>query len=44
LQDIAIAYAITESSWSNLPVKIEDVISGKVDGYQKELNDKYGLD
>jgi predicted dehydrogenase len=43
LQDIIIAYAITESSYSKLPVKIEDIISGKFDGYQKELNEKYGL-
>jgi len=44
LQDIAISYAITESSLSKCPVKIEDMISGKVDGYQKEINEKYGID
>jgi len=44
LQDIIISYAITESSWFNCPVKIEDIISGKFEGYQKEINEKYGLD
>ena len=44
LQDIVIAYAITESSLSGQPVKIADIISGKIEGYQKELNEKYGLD
>ena len=43
LRDIAVSYAITESSWFNQPVKTEDVISGKIEGYQKELNEKYGL-
>lgn len=43
LQDIAVSYAITESSFSNSPVKLEDIISGKVDGYQRELNEKYGI-
>jgi len=43
LRDIVLSYAITESSWFNQTVKIEDVLSGKVEGYQKELNDKYGL-
>ena len=44
LRDIAVSYAITESSWFGRPVRVEDVISGKVEGYQKELNEKYGLD
>ena len=44
LQDIIISYAITESSFSGIPVKIDDIVSGKVDGYQRELNEKYGLD
>ena len=44
LRDIIISYAITESSWFDHPVKIEDAISGKIEGYQKELNEKYGLD
>lgn len=43
LRDIVISYAITESSWFDQPVKIEDVISGKIEGYQKELNEKYGI-
>jgi len=43
LNDIVVSYAITESSWFNQPVKIEDVLSGKVEGYQKELNERYGL-
>ncbi len=41
--DIAVSYAITESSWFNSPVKLEDVISGKIEGYQKELNEKYHI-
>jgi len=43
LNDIVVSYAITESSWFNQPVKIEDVLSGKVEGYQKELNKRYGI-
>lgn len=43
LRDIIISYAITESSWFGNPVKTEDIISGKVEGYQKELNEKYEL-
>ncbi len=43
LRDIVISYAITESSWFGSPVRIEDIISGKTQGYQKELNEKYGL-
>lgn len=43
LRDIVISYAITESSWFGHPVKTEDIISGKIEGYQKELNEKYGL-
>ena len=43
LRDIVISYAITESSWCGSPVRIEDIISGKTEGYQKELNEKYGL-
>ncbi len=43
LRDVVLSYAITESSWSGQPVKIEDVLSGKVEGYQQELNDKYEL-
>lgn len=40
-QDIAVSYAITESSWFNGPVKLEDIVSGKIEGYQKEINEKY---
>jgi len=43
LNDIAISYAITESSWFNKAVKIEDILSGKIEGYQQELNESYGL-
>ena len=43
LNDIVVSYAITESAWFNQPVKIEDVLSGEVEGYQKELNERYGL-
>ncbi len=43
LRDIVISYAITESSWFGRPVRIEDIISGKTEGYQKELNEEYGL-
>ena len=44
LRDIVISYAITESSWFEQPAKIEDIISGKIEGYQEELNEEYGLD
>lgn len=43
LRDIVISYAITESSWSGQPVRTEDIVSGKIEGYQRELNERYGL-
>lgn len=36
-------FAITVKSglWFNGPVKLEDIVSGKIEGYQKEINEKY---
>lgn len=39
----AIPLAIFESSAIGNPVKVEDVINGKVEVYQKEINDSLGL-
>jgi 1,5-anhydro-D-fructose reductase (1,5-anhydro-D-mannitol-forming) len=41
--DMAMAYAILESSFAAAPVRIADVLSGAVDGYQAEINTHYGL-
>lgn len=39
----AIAEAIFESAWSGEAVKYQDVLDGKIEGYQKEINEKWGL-
>jgi len=43
LKSIAICYAIVESAFLNRSVKVEEVESGKVDAYQKEINEHYHL-
>jgi predicted dehydrogenase len=43
LYDLAAAFAIIESSQLGRAVTIEEVIHGEVDGYQREINDHYGI-
>lgn len=39
----AIAEAIYESAWTGQSVLVDDVISGKFEEYQKDINEKWGL-
>ncbi len=39
----AIAFAIYESSLSGQVVRVSDVLDGRVDGYQRWLNEKWGI-
>ncbi len=39
----AIAFAIYESSQSGQVVKVSDVLDGRVDTYQRWLNEKWGI-
>ncbi len=43
LRDLACGYAVLESSYLNRPVKISDVESGAIEGYQREINKHYKL-
>jgi len=43
LRDMAASYAMIESSLLNRPVKIEEVESGKLANYEKEINEYYHL-
>ena len=43
LQAKSIAIAIYESAWSGEAVSIADVLDGKVNGYQKEIDEHWGL-
>lgn len=43
LRDLACCFALLESAHANEPVKVADVLSGKVDAYQQPINDHYGL-
>jgi len=43
LRDLATAFAIPESSLARTAVAIEDVLSGAVDAYQREINAHHGL-
>jgi 1,5-anhydro-D-fructose reductase (1,5-anhydro-D-mannitol-forming) len=43
LLDLASAYAVLESATANRPVKVADVLSGTVAGYQAEIDAHYGL-
>lgn len=42
--DLAVSYAVLESSTANRPVRVSDVLSGSVAGYQAEINRYYHLD
>jgi predicted dehydrogenase len=43
LRDLATSFAILESAELNQPVKVDDVASGKIAAYQREINAHYGL-
>jgi len=43
LRDLAAAYAVIESSRREQAVKVEDVESGKIVGYEKEINAHYRI-
>jgi 1,5-anhydro-D-fructose reductase (1,5-anhydro-D-mannitol-forming) len=41
--DLAVSYAVLESSTAKRPVRVSDVLSGSVAGYQEEINRFYQL-
>ena len=41
--DLALAYAILESGLLKREVTLDEMLRSEVDGYQKEINDHYGL-
>src|SRR5688500_9585211 len=43
VRDLAASYAICESAVLGRPVSLEEVLSGKADAYQREINQHYGL-
>ena len=43
LRDLATAFSIMESATANSPVRVDDVLSGKVDAYQQPINAHYEL-
>jgi predicted dehydrogenase len=43
LRDLAIAYAVIESSVAGRPVTVDEVARGEVDAYQREIDEHYQL-
>jgi 1,5-anhydro-D-fructose reductase (1,5-anhydro-D-mannitol-forming) len=43
LRDLAAAFAIIESSHLGRTVTLDEVLSGAVDGYQREIDEHYGI-
>lgn len=43
MRDLACAFAILESSALGRQVTLEEMLSGSVDGYQREIDEHYGL-
>jgi predicted dehydrogenase len=43
LRDLACAFAILESSALGRQVTVDEVLDGRVDGYQREIDEHYGL-
>lgn len=43
LGDLAVSYALIESSLTGKPIKVGDVKSGKIGNYEKEINEYYEL-
>jgi predicted dehydrogenase len=43
VRDLAASYAICESATLGRPVSLDEVLSGRADAYQREINQHYGL-
>ena len=43
LRDLACSYAVLESSTLGRPVRVADVLEGRVDAYQHDINAYYGM-
>jgi 1,5-anhydro-D-fructose reductase (1,5-anhydro-D-mannitol-forming) len=43
LRDLAASFAIVEASQAGRSVTLDEVLSGAVDGYQRDLDEEYGL-
>jgi len=43
LRDLAASFAINESAVLGQPVRLADVLSGAIDGYQKDIDQHYGF-
>ncbi len=43
LRDLAASFAIVESSLAGRAVSLDEVLEGRVDAYQRELDERYGL-
>jgi hypothetical protein len=43
LHDLAASFAIMEASEAGRSVRLSEVLDGTVDGYQRELDEHYGL-
>ena len=43
LRDLAASFAIVEASEAGRAVTLDKVLDGTVDGYQRELDEHYGL-
>lgn len=43
LRDLACAFAMLESSVAGRTVSVDDVLEGRVDAYQREIDEHYGL-
>jgi predicted dehydrogenase len=43
LRDLAASFAIVEASAAGRAVTLDEVLSGAVDGYQREIDEQYGL-
>lgn len=44
VDDLAVSYAVLESATANRPVRVSEVLSGAVAGYQEEINRYYQLE
>ena len=43
IRDLACCFAVLESATLNRPVEVADVLSGKIDTYQRAVNEHYGI-
>jgi len=43
LRDLAASYALIESSLTKSSIKVDDVESGRIGSYEKEINEYYGI-